>query len=258
MSNDLKSAIKARVNKYKNFHGFKNKSEAELYRMAEENIKMEMLLKDLNVEDQFDIESEKTEASEIATKYLKDYTFEFISDKNNLKQLIYLEMINKRIQKTLNKFYKDSDSTPPILMESLHKNVTQINTLKEKLGLNRNLGSEGNKGWLEHIELLKKKFKQWMFDNQASRTCCCPHCSQMFLLRMRTDAWEAQKHPYFKDRLLYNEHLVKLYKQGKITKEDVSNILQTSVDYADWLIEKFRSNEQITAEDAVISDKNNT
>jgi len=39
------------------------------------------------------------------------------------------------------------------------------------------------------------------------------------MLKIRTEAWEAQKHPFFKDRILANKHLVKLYKDKKITKK---------------------------------------
>jgi hypothetical protein len=62
----------------------------------------------------------------------------------------------------------------------------------------------------------------------------------MVMLKMRTEAWEAQKHPYFKDRLLGNEQLIRLYKLGKLTKEDVASVLGTSPDYTDWLINKWR------------------
>jgi hypothetical protein len=51
-------------------------------------------------------------------------------------------------------------------------------------------------------------------------------------------AWEAQKHPFFKDRILANPHLMHMFKEGKITKHDVAKVLMTSLDYVDWLIKK--------------------
>jgi hypothetical protein len=61
----------------------------------------------------------------------------------------------------------------------------------------------------------------------------------MIMLKIRMESWEAQKHPFFKDRLLGNEQLIRLYKLGKLTREDVAAILGTSADYADWLINKW-------------------
>jgi len=55
------------------------------------------------------------------------------------------------------------------------------------------------------------------------------------MLKIRTEAWEALKHPFFKDRILANKHLWKCYKEGKITKEDVAEILGCSPDYIEWL-----------------------
>ena len=60
----------------------------------------------------------------------------------------------------------------------------------------------------------------------------------MILLKIRTEAWEALKHPFFKDKILANKQLWLLYKKGKITKKDVSLVLGTSEDYVDWLEEK--------------------
>lgn len=69
----------------------------------------------------------------------------------------------------------------------------------------------------------------------------CPHCSKQILLRIRTEVWEAQKHPYFKDRILYNEHLLRLYLAGILSAEDIGEILGITKekDYLEWLIEKW-------------------
>ena len=58
------------------------------------------------------------------------------------------------------------------------------------------------------------------------------------MLKIRTEAWEALKHPFFQDKLLANRPLWKLYKDKKITKEDVANVLGCSAQYIDWLEKK--------------------
>ena len=193
---------------------------------------------DLDINSLFEDKDERKQAVILAKKYLNDYTFEYISDKNTLKQLIYLEMINIRLQKNLNEFYTDSKAVPVQIMDGLHKNVMQITTLKETLGLVKDGKEEAQTG-LTTIDLLKKKFKKWREENQGSRTCVCPECSKMIILKIRTDAWTAEQHPFFKDRILANDHLVKMYQTGKITKEDVALVLGTAPDYTEWLIEKW-------------------
>jgi hypothetical protein len=61
----------------------------------------------------------------------------------------------------------------------------------------------------------------------------------MVLWIMRPEVWETYKHPYFKDKILGSPHLIKLYSEGKLTKEDLSLILGTSPDYVDWLCSKW-------------------
>ena len=87
-------------------------------------------------------------------------------------------------------------------------------------------------------DTLKKKMKRWREENQGSRTFWCPHCVKPILLRIRSEAWETQKHPFFIDRFLANKHLMYLYKIGRLEKEDIAKVLETSVDYIEWLLEK--------------------
>lgn len=198
----------------------------------------------LGVEGLFIDKEEIKLAKELEKKYLSEYNIETISDKNLLSNLIYLEVIHiAKLQKSANEFTVSNEALPWQFLDAIHKNINQIVEIKEKLGLAKK--EEVTDNALQSLELLKKKFKIWAENNQASRTLVCPHCSQMVMLKIRTDKWEAQKHPFFKDRLLGNEHLIRLYKQGKLTREDVASILGTSADYTDWLINKWRVDDNI-------------
>lgn len=64
------------------------------------------------------------------------------------------------------------------------------------------------------------------------------NCSKMIMLKIRTDAWEAQKHPFFKDKILANDRLWQLWREGTITKKDIAKILEVSTFYVNWLEEK--------------------
>jgi DNA-directed RNA polymerase subunit RPC12/RpoP len=177
---------------------------------------------------------ERKIASSLLEKYLRDYSIESISDINTLKEVIYYEIIQYRLQDKLNDFA--TQKTIPIqLVNVMHENSEAIIKLKNSLGLFSNKEKKTNYDVLKH---LKKRFSLWLEENQASRTITCPHCSKVVLLKIRTKEWEAQKHPFFKDRVIYNKHLFNLFKLNKISKKDVADILETSEDYVDWVIEK--------------------
>jgi DNA-directed RNA polymerase subunit RPC12/RpoP len=173
-------------------------------------------------------------------KYLDDYSIETISDKNTLKEVIYLEIVQQRLQEKLNEFYAgDAKAVPLQLVELIHKNSEAILKLKFSLGLSKE--KETKKSGLDVLGELKKRFAIWRSENQGSRTLSCPHCGKMIMLKIRTDAWKAQKHPFFQDRILTNKHLLELYKKGTLTKKDVAKVLECASDYVDWIIEKSRT-----------------
>jgi len=243
--------IEQKIKRLRNLPQYKDLTEPELRAKLEAKAKTpskkagvstEVVNDDpLQVVEFFQDSAEIALAKELQAKYLADYDLETISDKQLLRQLIYLEVFHiTRLQKSANDFHATNGVIPIQLVDSLHKNINQIVTLKDKLGLTKDkeeelLQSDSYKA----LELLKKKFKVWRENNQASRTIICPHCGKMVMLKIRTEAWEAQQHPFFKDRLLGNSHLIALYKDKKITKEDVGKILEVSPDYCDWLLNKW-------------------
>ena len=186
---------------------------------------------DLDISELFEDQSEKKAAKALVLKYLSDYTIETISDKNNLKSLIYLEIINTRLQKVLNKFQAEEKAPDSRVVRTVHENIEQITELKEKLGITRDKQDLNSASGYGYLQALKAKYKVWLSENQASRYMLCPHCGKQVLLKIDMNHWHAQKHPFFKDRILGNEHLIELYKQEKLTKLDLAKIFETSEDY---------------------------
>ena len=164
-----------------------------------------------------------------------------------LEELCYKELLQTKCKENIadkEKKAKDEKkdfNVPKYLVETMNENLQEILSLKEKLGL---LNVNDNNDGFKYIELLKSKFKVWMNENQASRTIVCPHCSKIVLLKISTEIWESQKHPFFKDKTLYNEHLIDMYLTNKITAEDVAKVLGTSPKYTEWLIEKFHQRKE--------------
>ena len=201
-------------------------------------VKKRLALKELSVEKLFDDAKEKKIAKDLAKTYLTEFTPKSISDRNNLKSVIYLEVLQFRLQSVMNDLTAQGSTAIPLnLVDSIHKNLKEIANNKERLGL---VGKEKEKkesDGFKIIQSVKEKFKTWMENNQGSRSLVCPDCGQMVMLKIRMDKWIPQKHPFFKDRFLANKHLMKLYLQKKLTKEDIAEVLNSSPDYIDWLIE---------------------
>ncbi len=234
--------IKDKATALKNLVSFKKKSDEYILDKARELLEKEK--SGIDMVSMFTNRKEIKKARILLEKYLGDYTIESISDKNTLKEVIYLEIVQQRLQEKLNEYYdKDSKAVPIQLVETIHKNSEAILKLKTSLGLNR---EKDQRSSVDILSIMKVRFQQWLKQNQASRTLLCPHenCGQMIMLKMRTEEWEAQKHPFFKDRILGNVHLVKLYQDRTITKEDVAKVLETSDDYIDWLIDTWQLKEK--------------
>ncbi len=230
--------IKDKATVLKNLVSFKKRSEEYILDKARELLEKEK--SGIDMVSMFTNRKEIKRARILLEKYLEDYTIESISDKNTLKEVIYLEIVQQRLQEKLNEYYdKDSKAVPIQLVETIHKNSEAILKLKSSLGLNK---EKEQRSSIDVLSTMKIRFKQWLKQNQASRTLLCPHeeCGKMIMLKMKTEEWEAQKHPFFKDRVLGNVHLVKLYLDKVITKDDVAKVLEASKDYVDWLVDKWQ------------------
>lgn len=232
--------------RYRRLKQYKDLTDEQINAMLDE--RFPAAVDDVAVKTLFVDAVEKRLANELLKKYTREYSIESVSDKNTLMHLIYLEVLNKRQQDILNKFHTESKSAPLPLIDSIHKNLNMILQLKNSLGLLKDKKQAEQSDGYKAFETLKKKFKIWQSENQGSRTMICPHCSKMVLLKIRTEAWESQKHPFFKDRILGNEALVKLYREKKLTKEEVASILEVSPDYVVWLIDKWDNKKSSPAE----------
>jgi len=222
-----KYLIEEQFRKLKNLYQYRDYSPEQLYREAFRRV----ITNQIDLDSLFIDKKERKIAKHLLRKYLDDFTPETISDINILRDILFLEILNARLQDKINRDASSNTRT----IEAIHKNLNQIISLKSTLGI---AGGKKGESVDTKIKQLMKKFEIWRRNNNGSRTIICPYCGQMVLLKIRTDAWEAGKHPFFKDRVLYNHHLMNLYLQRKITKQDVAKILECSEDYIDWLLQK--------------------
>ena len=96
-------------------------------------------------------------AKSLARKYLKSYDLESQSDFNTLKQLIYLEILNLRLQENLNESYKTNKDIAPNMVKIIHENIREITSIKDKLGISRKNQQETDA--FSYLQLLLKRYK---------------------------------------------------------------------------------------------------
>ena len=191
-------------------------------------------------------QDEADKAQELYNGYLKGRNITNFSDLVLLKTLVNYDIQSMRIQRIINDHLKKSNDdakgvfVPTKELNMLNEINEQILSLKKTLGLSDEKKSNDP---LEYVNILKKKFKVWRENNQGTRSLVCPHCSKMVMLKIRTEAYEAMKHPFFfKDRILSNAHLWDMYKENKITLLDVCKVLLgkecDSTAYGSWLERK--------------------
>jgi DNA-directed RNA polymerase subunit RPC12/RpoP len=189
---------------------------------------------------------EKRQGKNLFDEYQTKYHIQNVSDISILNELVFREILQIRYKKKVEKYSKaktsdDNAIVPPSIIKFLDENLAKVLELKKELGLlQENKGDDA----FTYVQTLKEKFAKWREENQASREITCPYCSKIILLKIRTEIWESMKHPYFKDKILYSEHLLNLYLDKKITKEDVAKILGVSDYYITWLLERWHDRKE--------------
>lgn len=229
------SRLETEYNKIRNLRQYKNFSEVDLKKIAFNRV----LEKLTDVPSMFTDKEETSIAQNLLRKYLNDFTPESTSDLNILRSIIFLEVLNLRLQNQLNEAYNDKTKVINLKMvDVMHKNLEEVMTLKRSLQITRDSIKNDSSTIDKKISLMRSQFDLWRENNQASFEAGCPYCGQVFLLAVRTEHYDVRKHPFFKDRTLFNKRLLELFLQERLTKHDVALILECSDDYVEWLIEK--------------------
>jgi hypothetical protein len=231
------------VKKLKNLAQYKNKTEEELISIAEKQIENNRFLDKLSFVNDDD---EKKYARDLFESYMSEYEITDVGDKDTLYQLIDLELLAFKIKKAINDSGKDAKGAIPMrLVETLHQHMESITKLKQQLGMTKAEKEKNTSDAVRAIESLKIRFKLWInqAENKANYTLKCPHCLSYVLIRRRIDKDkdEVLEHPWFiNGGILFNRYLFQYLEEGKLTEEEVCNILKVSKDYLGWIRKKFR------------------
>jgi len=232
--------LEKKVKKLRNLPQYKNKSDEELKKIAQEQLDREQILGSLT----FCInEEEETFAKNLLENYLNQGSFENFSERQILGQLIDQELLAKRLKDFMKKEYnKDNPTIPLQMVEQLDAVVERIQILQSKLGLIRKEGEENSATKI--IEELKTRFRKWINrpENRSNYTFSCWKCGATFLLRRRIDKEkdEIKEHPWFVDGgMLFNKQIFIDLAERKITEEQAARYLDCSIDYLQWILKEY-------------------
>jgi len=243
MDNDLQKEI----NRLGNLKPHKELSLEELTKMAKINLK----LKEFKTYQLFTNEAEQTQAENRFVSYLQTHEIESLSELDSLRSLIYTEILESRIQGELNKLADEKKYPPEKLTAQLIEVQNQKSELKIKLGIDKD---EVKTSELTQLEIVEKKFADYICEHENEFTTVCGCCGEMLLLRKRVKDFENMKHPWFAGRWLFNYEILKDVKDGKLSKEDAwrylccasqggnykpSETKQYCVDYIDYCLKNW-------------------
>jgi hypothetical protein len=232
----MNDAVKLEIKKLSKLIQYKNAEEATLEKIAQKNIVLRELVESGNFID----EAEKKLAKKMFEAYLEQNSFESYSDLSTLSVLVYNEVLSGRVQKSINECTtKDGKSYISDKLLKSHSDLTnQILHLKTKLGIDKEVKTDE----FTALQLLKKRFHQWIQENKASCTIAIPFSCQscghddvkLVLLRKVVNDWTAIDHPAFLGRFYYSKHAMDMVEAGTLKAEDYAKIFQVSLDYVEW------------------------
>lgn len=233
------------IAKLRNLNCYKNKTDAEL-----ELVLLKKQEKQAEKEDKIEFEpkwsglsdSEKKWAKARFEDYKKDYSIINLSDLVLLENLIFIETLQEQYKRKIQQLTEAAKNIPNGLiipdniLKALREFQEQEIELREKLGL---FEDKKKDDFLSIWTSLKKKINIHANENRGAFQFKCPTCGNLALLVKKVSDFETCDFKMFKGTWLYNEHMFKLYDEGKLTFEDIGKFFGLqSIDYIKKIYEK--------------------
>jgi hypothetical protein len=206
------SQLEQEIKRLKNLKNSKTMTDEQFARSARVNLHV----RDFKASGMFDDVEEQKLAGEKFKSYLTNHELESSSELDTLKSLVFNEVFEVRLQKELNKLFKEKKYPPDRLTKQLTDIQNQKLELKVRLGIDSEKQEENE---LSGLQMLMKKFDKYVNAHRNEFTLTCPHGSLM-LVRKRVTDFDSMPHPWFAGRWFFNYEILKDVKDGKLSKED--------------------------------------
>lgn len=157
-------------------------------------------------------------------EYIEAYEFTSPNEEGDLMDLIYLEL---RLRQFIRYLQKENKGTKPFF--DTEKEIREIfsakNQLAKKLGISRvDQDSGGGKSFADEWKALKEKAEAFVEENKHDWTWRCSSCGQMHIKEMPHWAFEDGT----EKSVVWTEVGIKMVQEGKISLENLAEILHTS------------------------------
>lgn len=158
-----------------------------------------------------------------------------------LEELVYQEVMHEKVKEKIKKNYKsktaESVAIPKTLQDVLKNGIDLQISLKTKLGMFND--KQALDVWRD-FQSTREDFAEYRRSRPEIFGTTCPFCKEKYYLKRRTVDTEPIGTEWFKDKVLFNVELWKIYKeQVPLTKESMAKILGTSDEYIEYLEKRF-------------------
>lgn len=231
------------LNRVKNLKQNKGKPEEELFPVVKKNLIIRKFkekplfeytktteLSDQDKKIKKQVEEDQKLAEEKFRNYLDNYKLESDSDLDTLASLVYNEVLEKQIQREINKILQSGKYPSDKLTKQLTDLQNQKAQIKLKLGIDK---VDEKRDELSEWELLEKRVYSHIQENKHEHTIGvgweCEKCGhkdwEQYLLWYKIKDFKTIKHPWFVGRWLFNPEIMKDVRDGKLNKEDAMRYL---------------------------------
>lgn len=183
---------------------------------------------------------QKAEGREICKEYRSNYNVENYAQFQLLEELIFREIQQKSVKQKManlmkSENVKEKNLIPRSQWQALDDNLDKILDLKERLGM---IGDDDEKTFYSKYTALHEKYQKWVMAHKADYSFKCPHCEKWVMAYIDLRKYGKVQHPHFRGQIIYNETLWQLWRDEKITADEIAKILNVSVEYIPYLEEE--------------------
>jgi len=172
-------------------------------------------------------DSEKQFLVERLKAYEADFSFNISTDLGDLRQILSYELELRRLQ--IESATRDAKDF--LVIENMKKMSDTLRELKLKLGISRSQRKTSVESGVEILDRIKKVAAQYIQEHKDEFMWKCANCGQVHLLARRHSAYDEFGG-------IWNLKLIVLYNEGKLTLQEVADILGTSKEYIKYICQR--------------------
>lgn len=152
--------------------------------------------------------------------YQTDFSFNTSTDLGDLRQLLSFELEMKRLQEQA----AVKDKSDMTIVKMMNEVSDTLKELKTKLGISRSQRKTSTESAMDYLTRIKKSASEYINQHRDDFLWKCASCGQTHLLARRHSAFDEYGN-------IWSAKLIDLYNAGKLTLQEVADVLETSKEF---------------------------